>query len=230
MLRALLIVVALLLGTGAAHAQEVRVDWQSGLLIAQGAAVGDLRAPTRALARIKAERRARERAVAKLWAAAKGLDVAGKTTLAAVPGFDQQSAEASLGTLTLAVDYGSEGSVVVELAMPIDGLRSVAFQADAPLRDPSKGPRAVLVDATSLKLRPALGIAVGNGSKQYRGPTVFFSGEKDARKDSRIGAGPKLIKAQAYRDGVLMLEGESDLEALRASGSLVGIIWSVRHD
>ena len=53
------------------------IDWTRGLVIAVGAAPGDIRAPSPDLARVGAERRARAQAQARLLVAARALPIAG---------------------------------------------------------------------------------------------------------------------------------------------------------
>src|SRR5687767_10233649 len=55
---------------------DARVDWTRGLLVATGAAAGDLRAPSPEVARVKAERQARDAARTRLRRAARDLHLA----------------------------------------------------------------------------------------------------------------------------------------------------------
>ncbi len=180
-LRPWLVALAFVLAWPAGAIAET-VDWQRGLLISSAAAVGDLRSPSRAMARIKAERQARKRAREKLLLAARQIQKAGG-------GDYSEDVEAiALAAQSLPVlqtDFGTDGSVVVKMALPLDLLRRVAHGPDA-LRVGLSGAKAepspLVVDARSVGITPAIGYALFDGSSEYRGPTVFYSDAKQLKQ------------------------------------------------
>jgi hypothetical protein len=93
--------------TGAAY------DAEAHLLTAAGAAAGDLRAPTAAIARVKAERQARAQAEKKIVAALVEL---GDTR--DLDALNKEVAQAKVGDER----YGSDGSVQLTLTLATDEL------------------------------------------------------------------------------------------------------------
>src|SRR5688572_8785409 len=103
-----------------------RVDWTRGLLVARGAAAGDLRAPSPAVARLAAERRARQAARDQLRALAAAIPTGDGKKLGAPDGAAAARLDAALGrTIDLTTDYGTDGSVVLTCALPLEALRVV---------------------------------------------------------------------------------------------------------
>jgi hypothetical protein len=84
-------------------------DAEAHKLQARGAAAADLRAPSAAIARVKAERQARERAEKKLAAALKELGHKSPDILKNAVIFDEQ--------------FGSDGSVELVLQLDTTGLK-----------------------------------------------------------------------------------------------------------
>ncbi len=201
---------------------EVKVDWQRGLLIASCAAPADLRAPNPDLARVKAERVAKKRCTEALRKAAG--------ELSAVSG---NSVEASLGealpemaTMMLGADQGSDGSVVVRMALGIDALRAQLYKMDVPLKTAPVLTSPLIIDARSLKVTPAVGYAVGAGKATYRGPTLFFQEELVARSDERVGEGPTLIKPESVRKGTFQVDN-ARVRTMQNTRPLIIILYSV---
>jgi hypothetical protein len=184
------------------------VDWTRGVILAVGAAAADLQAPTPTVARIRAERVARERAGAKLAAQARALPVAaGKTVgehldgdAAARARFERAIARA----LDEAIDYSSDGSVVVTLALPVEAVRIAVSGPAAP--PTGTGPTAVVVDARKVMTEPSVGVRVGD----YAGPVVFYRSVKAAARDRRAGGDVARSTAIGLSDGALAIEGDAD--------------------
>ncbi len=215
-----------------------RVDWTRGLLIATGAASGDLRAPSPGVARVAAERAAREAARAQLAKRAAKLVLASGKRVSAVAGADKvvarRLAHAVKRSLDLSVDYSSDGSVVLTSGLPLEAIRlAVEGAAHPPARADSASPTAVIVDATGVLAKPVLGLELAVGKQRYAGPTVFYRGEKAAARDPRVGDRPVRARAKRRKHGRLWLAGgkhgsgglaPETLAGARESGALVVIL------
>lgn len=182
------------------------VDWTRGVVLGVGSAGADLRAPTPTVARIGAERVARERARAQLLTHARGLAAATGGSVGELVDADAGARErlqrAVERALDAHVDYGSDGSVVVTLALPLEAVRSAVHGAMAP--PTGDGPTAVVVDARRVMTAPALGVRVAG----YAGPVVFHRDARAAQRDTRAGAQVVRVKASTYEDGVVTVDGE----------------------
>ncbi len=219
------IMLLLVAGLSSANSERTRVDWQRGLLIGRGIAVGDLRSPTRQLARVKAERQAKAQCRQLLIAKVSGMPwaEAGKKL--------EEAMQADLGdsVFQLTTDYGTDGSVVVEMALPLDVLRAQVYGPDGLRTTAGGGPNAIVIDARALGIKPALGYLLSDGSSDYRGPTLFFTSEKDARKHVGIGKAAPLLVARSgskmdRKRGAIVLKAET-LQSLIASRPLIAVIW-----
>ena len=222
-------VVLMVLGGGVAVAKaNTRIDWERGLLIATAAAPADLRSPTTELARVKAERVATKRCSALLREAAAGLPMASGKTVGAALG--DSLAGASIGLISLTTDHGSDGSVVVTMALPIDRLRTLRFGADSPVlespgSDSTAGENAALfIDARTSKLVPSVGLGVKLGTVTYRGPVLFFSDEVAARSGAKLGKDTQLQKAKGLKAGVVNLRGTANADI--SGAPLVVVLYS----
>jgi hypothetical protein len=202
------------------------VDWTRGLLIATGAAAGDLRAPSPELARLKAERQARDAARDELRRLARDLHMAdGRELGAALEGEAKARFERALeAVIDERVDHASDGSVVLAAALPLEAARAALSGASPPAgAEGERGPTAIVVDAGHHLKRPALGVKLAAGSERYAGPTVFAT-RSDAVGPDRLGERPVRAKATSYRGGALHLSGDDAAENLagaRAAGALV---------
>lgn len=192
---------------GLAQAQEPNIDWQRGLLVARTAVPGDLGAPNREMARIKAERQARARCRATLRVALKDVPTAPGLKASALP-------DDALPLLSLATDYGMDGSVVIEMALPLDALRTLYGAGDPLVGPDAAGPAALIIDARRLPLKRAVGYAIGDGDVSYRGPSLFFADEDTARQDGRIGKSVKILVASSAKAGTIRVP----------SGALKGLL------
>lgn len=196
---------------------EARVDWARGLLIAKAAASGDLRSPNREMARIKAERQAKKRCVAKLLANAPQIAKAGGGDFSDVAGKLGKSS-----SITLDTDFGTDGSVVVTMAYPLDQLRSSAFGADKPI-DSKLSATPLFIDARKLPLQPGVGFQLSDGKEKYRGPTLFFTSSEAARAHKAVGK-TSLTLATALKGQELHLP-ENALKNKVEGLPLVVILW-----
>lgn len=94
----------------------VAVDWQRGVIEASASAAADLYAASADVARLKAERLARARAEDRLRRALAGLR-SDPRLLARVPA-GPAALDVSRATVSF-IDYGSNGSVVLRLSLPL---------------------------------------------------------------------------------------------------------------
>ncbi|MCS6913478.1 MAG: hypothetical protein RMK29_04125 [Myxococcales bacterium] len=125
-MRASIAVLLVVLGAGSPAGAEpeglaegVTVDWSAGMMEAVGSCAADLRAPSVEIARIKAERVARQRAQERLRAALRALP-RGRW---AGPPPATEALEQALGQAEVTkVHYGSNGSVSVRLRLAIAAL------------------------------------------------------------------------------------------------------------
>ena len=218
-------VVLIVLGLGFGDVQaKPRVDWERGLLIASAAAPSDLRAPTTELARVKAERVATKRCAALLREAAAALPMASGKTAARILGDTLKSAEISF--IPLKNDHGSDGSVVVTMALPIDRLRTLHFGPSTPAAAVSQA-LPIFVDARALKLVPGVGLGVEIQGVAYHGPVVFFNDEAAATAAATAGSGMQKatpLKATSVKRGIVTIENADTLEI--AGVPLVVVLYS----
>jgi hypothetical protein len=209
----------------------VTVDWSTGELSTSAAAVADLHAPTVELARIGAERRARERAVAALLDAARALPVAGGKSLGDAMTKDDalaaRVADAVARTRDVAIAYGSDGSTRATVAAPLEGLRA-ALRGVASGGGPADGPTALVVALGDVDLdAPRLGVTLAAGAERFAGPTVFYRREPPAvAAEPRLGARVVRGTGTRFADGVLTIEGDAAaaLPAARAGDALVVLV------
>jgi hypothetical protein len=108
-----LVFVALFLAPVAVGHTGATFDAEAKVVVAHGAAAADLRSPTAAIARVKAERQARAAAEKKIVAALVELGDAREADE-----LDKQAAEAKVSDER----YGSDGSVELTLTLPTDEL------------------------------------------------------------------------------------------------------------
>lgn len=220
---------------GPASAESVRqdrdagvIDWTRGLVIASGAAAADLRARSPAVARAGAERRARRQAEQKLERIAETVPLAGGGEVgAALDDLDEGDAaeilsRAAARAIDVDVDYGSDGSVVVRLGLPLEALRSaVAGPGAAPAGRDS--PSGVIVRARDTLDEPALGLKLVAGDERYAPPVVFT--RRAAAGDARLGDDYLEAQATARRGAAIEVDLDPDELALaRDAGALVVVV------
>ena len=198
--------------------RPVAVDWTRGMILAVGAATGDLRAPSPAIARLTAQRRARAQAHERLLARASALQVDDQTI--AVHARDEQVAarlrDAVDHAIDVAIDHGSDGSIVLTAGLPLEAVRlavtGIPTSTVAASRPARKPPTAILIDARGVLEQPALGLQIEVDGTSYAGPAVFYRELGRARLDSR--AGERVIRGRAT--------GKRDSRLLLATGKAAG--------
>lgn len=193
------------------------IDWTRGLVTAVGAAPGDIRAPSPALARVGAERRARAQAHERLLAAARGLRMEDRLVGAwadADAALAGRLAAAVARALDLSVEYGSDGSVVLSAGLPLEAVRLAirgATVADvtpgaasgSAAQPTSSIPTSLIIDARGVLDAPVLGARVVAGTAEYAGPVVFHRQASAAGADARRGARPVRARARSAGGGRL---------------------------
>ncbi len=200
------------------------VNWTRGVILAEGAASADLQAPRARIARVRAERIARERATAKLAEQARALPVAAGGTVGerldadevARRRFDRAVARA----LDERVDYDSDGSVNVVLALPVEAVRSAVHGPSAAPEEDE--PTALLIVATSVMKRPEVGVGIRGRDGEYSGATVFYRDKRAAAKDPRLGEVVARHTA-TERDGAFLVVN-ADLAVGKAQPVVVVVI------
>jgi hypothetical protein len=212
--------------------KRASVDWTRGLLLAVGAAAGDLRAPTPQIARVAAERRARTAARARLRELADRLPLAGGGTVATRLDSDadakERVARAVENAITVDLDYGSDGSTVATLGLPLEAVRVALDGALAP-PTAAQGSEltALVVNASEVMSKPALAVTLSAGGERYEGPAVFFFSSRAidlSASDPRLGGHAEATSARAYAQGVLELADNALLARARTSAALVVIL------
>jgi hypothetical protein len=185
------------------------VDWSDGTITAKGVGPADRHAPAPAVARDAALAHAKAAAAKTLVAAAKALPGAHGLDDAALVD------AASRATITT-MDLGTDGSVTVQLAIPIEAVRVAIAgpRATAPSVDPPAP--VVIVDATKLKLKPQLGLAIGAWTGQ-----VLFVDAMPAENDPRTGDHPVHRTATKASAGKLAIDGDPP-----AAGALAVVVIS----
>jgi hypothetical protein len=219
------------------------IDWTRGLIIAMGAAPGDIRAPSPDLARVGAERRARAQAQERLLATARALRMNDRLVgehADADAAVAARLAAAVARAIDLVVDYGSDGSVVLTAGLPLEAVRqavhpvapldviagaAAAAAAPAPAAQPVRAPTAILVDARGVLDAPVLGLGLVAGAHEHAGPAVFHGTAAAAAADARRGPRAARTRATAMRDGRLVVDlPAEELAAANAARALVIVI------
>lgn len=205
-----------------------RVDWTAGTVAARGAGAGDLRAPSAAVARVGAQRKARAAAREVLRRAVGELPLAdGRTVSAAVAGDAAALArldEVVAGSRSRNLRYSTDGSVTLTEVIGVDAVRWAVYGPQAP--PPGGGPSAVIVRVPRGFTAPVVGLSVDAGGNRYRGPVVYLRASDAAARDPRLGGDVVRARARAARDGALVLgAGSADTVAkLGRSGALVVVV------
>ncbi len=176
-----------------------KANWTRGLLMAKAAAAADLLAPRVEVARVKATRQARARAIAIVKKAAKKMGHRGTITT----------------DHTIVADrlWTSDGSTVLSVAVPITLLRSGPEVSFSNTVESS----ALVIDARGSKAKPSLAFRLQAGEVIAAGPIIFHNNEKEWLADLRVGESPLRVKKTASQTSVLKIEEKSEvLEALRS--------------
>jgi hypothetical protein len=223
-----LLALALLLAPATAWAD---VDWARGVITERAYGTADRRAPSPAVARVAAMREAEERATAALVVAARELPRASGGTVGEAADADPTVAAALEAAAASAIDVKTEllpnGSVRVERALAIESVRQAiagptALAAAASSTTGGEPVTAIVVNARKLKVSPAVGIAVGDGSSTLELPSVFVR-KAPAAKDARLGANAVFVDAEGAEDGVVRVPALA-MQDLQGAGTLLVVV------
>lgn len=206
-------------GAAPAHAEALRTtddrghvtDWSAGQLVARGLGVADRRAPSPAVARDAARRRAIADAVRQLIAGAAQLPLAGGQRL-----FDRLAKErlaelAAAEAVVLAAELLVDGSWRVEVALPLEALRQAAFAEPASASASASGARvlpakgdasaapAVVIVRAPAGTQPVLGLTISDGKTSVRAATLWASGSPAGvpLPERQLAAAPSLTASAA---------------------------------
>jgi hypothetical protein len=206
--------VALLLPAGA-HADS-GVDWQRRVARCTGSGAANLKdaGGNVAVARIGAEKAARLDALRNCLEVMKGVTVSsGQTVGTAMAGDSgvKGAVEGSVrGFRVVATRYFNDGGVEQDVEVPLDAVGDAVMQRTPPAPAPA-GPTSLIVDATGLKVSPALAprlldeagkelygpASLGEAARRSGGVAAYARGLDAAKRDlaSRLGDRPQLVKA-----------------------------------
>lgn len=182
------------------------VDFTRGLIVAAGEAAADLRAPSPEVARVKAERQARELARRRLVERARALLAADESNTAderLEPARERALAHALAHVIDLDVTYASDGSVVLQTGLPLEALRTAigGVPAYAPVEPGDEPYESVLIDARGVLARPVFGVRVQTSSGPVAGPIVLHRSVERALDDPRIGDRILVVRARRSSSG-----------------------------
>ena len=210
----------------AALAEPGAVDWQKRVARCTGSGAANLKdaGGNPAVARIGAEKAARLDALRNCLEVMKGVTVSGSQTVGGAIGADNAirgSVEGAVrGFRTVATRYFSDGGVEIDVEVPLDAVAE-AVLPKAAAEPASGGPTSLVIDATGLKLAPALAprlldeagkelygpSALGETARRSGGVAAYARSLDAARRDlaARVGDRPVVVKAVKARGSDLVL-------------------------
>lgn len=155
-------------------APGVTIDWTQGVVRARGVGPADRHAPSPAVARVAAERRAIDQARARLRAALAAVPRGGA---ALSPAAAAAAADEVERAPVVARDLGTDGSVAVELGLGLEAVRQAVAGPRPLVVGGDDGPAVtVVLDGRGAGVRPALGLAVQGGKgERWAGPMTFVT-------------------------------------------------------
>jgi hypothetical protein len=190
-----------------------KVDWSKGVVTVVGVGLADRHAPTPAVARSGARRRADDDARAKLTGA-----------LAEVPWIDAGAAkqlatrEGWLAAHAIGIDasLNPDGSWRVTMGLPIEAIRAgLIGPRTLPAKGDAPGP-AIIIDATAIDGLAAVG-GVGIGERARASATLWMEREPP---EALVGERPAHRVATAFANGVL----EVGTDPLEVHGRLIVVV------
>ena len=199
-----------------AFAEPGAVDWQKRVARCTGSGAANLKdaAGNPAVARIGAEKAARLDALRNCLEVMKGVTVSGSQTVGGAIGADNAvkgSVEGAVrGFRTVATRYFSDGGVELDVEVPLDAVGDAVLPRAA-VAPAAAGPTSLVVDASGLKVTPALAprlldeggqelygpSALGEAARQGSGVAAYARSLEAARRDlaSRLGDRPLVLRA-----------------------------------
>ena len=128
----------------------------------------------------------------------------------------------------LATTFGSDGTAIVEVGVPIEAVRRAIAGASKPATAASKdGPTALVVDASGLTITPAVGYAIAAGNERYAGPVLWMSDRDALAKDPRLGKRVRRLPATKLgAGGALELDAKAapQVAAARSARALIVVL------
>lgn len=190
----------------AAHAEDVRVDWASGMVAAEGIGLADRHAPNPAVARGPSRRKAEIAAKQAIAKALPGLPLAGGGKLADKlrdPDVKARIDRALDYAITLEASPETDGSWKITMGLPLEAVRQAI---DGPRKLDAVGDAGEpVVVVTGVSAKPALGYTVGG----VTGATLFAKSvpawARDAPRIKASGAKNGAIAAKLGNAGVATL-------------------------
>lgn len=236
---------ALLLPMSALAADAVGIDWQAKVIRVKGSGAPDTQKSANvAVARLNAERAAKMDAYRNAIEQLKGVQVTSGSAAGALldDGATRSRVESMIrGAKVTDTKYYDDGGVDVFLEIPLDGLAAELVPASAAKAVPTAGAATwsgLVVDARGAKIAPALAPRlVDEAGKELYGAAYVTreamrqSGiagyQKDleaAKKDTRVGAKPLVVKALKPAGGSDLVLATSDADKLRDPKANLGFL------
>ena len=193
------------------------VDWQKRVATCSGSGAPNVKdaGGNVAVARIGAEKAARLDALRNCLEVMKGVTVSGTQTVSGAVGADNAVRGAVEGAVrgfrTVATRYFSDGGVEIDVEVPLDGVADAVLPKAAAAPPASTGPTSLVIDATGLKLAPALAprlldeagkelygpASLGESARKAGGVAAYARSLDAAKRDlsARLGDRPVVVKA-----------------------------------
>jgi hypothetical protein len=215
------------------------VDWNAKTIRATGRGAPALGAPSIAAARIGAEKAAEMDALRNILATLKGIQITGDKSVGDAMASDEVKARLegeAKGFKRINTRYFNDGGVELDVEMNIEGLLAEVMP-DAPKAvEAQKLPAAgepkntgLVVDAAGLHPKPALAprLLDETGKEVYSAAVVepaalkangiagYLKNVDEAKKSSRVGAKPLVVKALRLSGGSDIVIANADAEKLR---------------
>jgi hypothetical protein len=211
-------------------AEPGSVDWQKRVVKCTGAGVPNVKdgGGNVAALRINAERAAKLDALRNCLEAMKGVAISGGQTvggaMAADPGVKGSVEGTVRGFREVAKRYFSDGGVEVDVEVPLEGVAEAVLPKAAAAPAPA-GPTALVVDASGLKVAPALAprlldeagnelygpASLGEAARKGSGVAAYARSLDSARRElaPRLGDKPLVVKAVRAQGSDLVLGADA---------------------
>lgn len=214
----------------AAKAPEAGVNWEGQLLRATGAGAPDMKAANPAQARLGAERAAKLDALRNLLEQVKGVQLSTGRTVGDAMGSEELRARVEgvvKGFKVVNKRYYSDSGVEVDVEVPLSALTSALLPAPATAiavnEQGAKKYTGLVVDARGLGAKPALAPrlldaagkpvygaeALSADARKDTSVAAYFKSLEDARKSTRVGEKPLVVKAAQLQGSDLVLAEEA---------------------
>lgn len=206
--------------------QHGEVNWTERSVIATGSGAPDLKLQNVAQVRLAAERAAQIAAYRNVLEALKGVQVSAGKTGEDRLGEDRVKAQVEgivRGCKTVDTRYFSDYGVDVVIKCPLDGALGSVLLPEAEYKPPrmegEKKYTGLIVDASGVAAKPALGPRLYSGSSllygaetvnpsflRKHGVAAYYGSVESAKKSPRVGNNPLVVRIGS------VLEGPSDLK------------------